>query len=119
MTSAPTRSTPWPIVVLAILGLILAAPFIFAFLIVGAALTIGLAATLLKAGLVVLALWAGVVLLKRIFGHHDALPTRIETVGRLDPTAELERQDREDREHLAKLDRELELAVAKKNAGTL
>lgn len=119
MTSTSSRGTNWPLVVLAALGLIIAAPFIFAFLIVGAALTIGLAATLLKAGLVVFAVWAVVMLLKGIFGHRPhSLPTRVETVGRIDPDLELERQDHEDREHLAKLDRELELALAKKNAGT-
>ena len=118
MTTNPSRGPSWPLVVLAIVGLIACAPFLLAALGIGLALTLGLAAILLKFGVVVLVVWAAVMLLKGIFGGgHKKPSTEVLTAPRVqvNPAAELER---EDRERKAALDRELELAIARKNAGS-
>jgi hypothetical protein len=96
---------------------------------VGLALTVGLAASLLKVGAVLLVLWAVVMVFKALFGHRrTGLPTplprvpseprvraapRIESAPRADLEAELAR---EHRESLAALDKELALAIARKEA---
>lgn len=120
MTSTSSRAPNWPLVFLAIIGLVIASPFIFAFFIAGLALTIGLAGTLIKVSLLVLAVWAVVTLFKGLFGTRrpSRLPpqvTRVETALRVDPEAEYER---ERRESMAALDKELDLAIARKKGGS-
>jgi len=127
MTSTSSRPLNWPLVLLAAVGLVVCAPILFALLMVGLALTVGLAATLLKVGAVLLVLWAVVTVFKGLFGHRQpGLPKplprvapeprvrpapRIESAPRVDLEAELLR---EHRESLAALDRELALAIARK-----
>jgi hypothetical protein len=103
-------------ILLAAVALVVLSPFIFATLLVGFALTVGVLGWLLKAGAVLLVIWAAVMLVKKLFGSSHPtprLPVHEATRPHLDPEAELERQRRES---LAELDRELALAVARKEA---
>lgn len=113
--STSSREPRWPLILLAIVGVLILSPLLFASLLVGFALTVGLAGMLLKAGAVVLVLWAAVMLFKRLFGSGRPArlppPARVAPRPQVDPEAELER---ERRESLAALDRELALAVARK-----
>ena len=124
--SSTSRGTRWPVVVLAVIGAIAVAPIVFGLLIAGVALAIGLLGALLKAAAVVFIIWAVVMVLKGLFGGGHQKPAKtltpstiehISPASVVDPEAEMER---EKREHLAQLDRELEIAVAqtKKDEGS-
>jgi hypothetical protein len=115
MTSANPRPLSGFTVLLVVLGLVVAAPFILTFLFVGMAMAIALAAKLAKLAMVVLAIWAAVALFKAVFGGPKTQTlTRVATVPRLDPEVELEHARRARQSSMAELDRELAQAIAKK-----
>lgn len=115
-TSTPSRAPNWPLILLAFVGLILVSPLLFAFLIAGLALTVGIVGVLLKVGVVALVVWAVAMLFKRVLGSGRSSPRpvptpRVEPRTWADPDAEIAR---ERRESLAALDRELAQAIANK-----
>jgi hypothetical protein len=114
MTTTSSPRLNWPIVLLAGLGALVALPFVFAFSVVALALTVGLIGKLFKVGIAVLAIWAIAAFFKSVSGSKRPAPAlaRITTVPHFAPDAELER---EKRDGLAALDKELARAIAKKN----
>jgi hypothetical protein len=103
-------------ILLAAVALVVLSPFIFATLLVGFALTVGVLGWLIKVGAVLAVIWAVVMLGKKLFGSsHPAprLPVHQAARAHVDPEAQMER---ERRESLAALDRELALAIARKDA---
>lgn len=108
----------WLVIFFAVIGLMVAGPVILGLAVGAIALAFGLLGVLLKAGAIVLVIWAMVMIFKGLFGSKPAnkLPSSaITTVGNADLVDAETQFEREKRESLAQLDKELEIALAKKN----
>lgn len=106
------------VIFFAVIGVIALSPIILGLAVGAIALAIGLAGALFKAAAVVFVIWAAVMILKGIFGSKPSpatkLPVSASGIGTADLVDTETNFERERRESLAELDRELSIAVAQK-----
>ncbi len=110
------KSPNWLLIVLGIIAAVVLGPPLLGLALGAVGLLIGLMTVVAKVGVVVLAVWGLVMLMRGLFGGSprvvtEGAPPSAMTVDAMH--ADLERRDREDR---AALDRELELAIQKKGS---
>ena len=121
-TSNPPPKPRWPVVIFAILAAVFLGPLLLRVFFAGLALTFGFAVFMVKLGLVALAVLFAVKVFKSLFGPRrppvPASQMTIDATPEIDPNAELERIEREHREHLAELDRQLQQAMAQSDSET-